>query len=166
MNRELDENEIDASGAPHSGIRRHSPSYPVTANAPVAWQYRENLGSDWGDWFCLNIPIEKFKEDEKDAFEDGLYEIRPLYAAPQPGGVAQAPMRADIAQMIDAGWKTGKSSSEVAEEILREFDASTVSSTHQSAPAQSAAHNSGSPGSDASGDAGADTVSSTDGNIP
>lgn len=30
-------------------------------------------------------------------------------------------------------------------------------STHQSAPAQSAAHNSGSPGSDASGDAGADT---------
>ena len=33
----------------------------------------------------------------------------------------------------------------------------SVPSTHQSAPAQSAAHNSGSPGSDASGDAGADT---------
>jgi hypothetical protein len=47
---------------------------------------------------------------------------------------AQAPMRADIAQMIDAGWKTGKSSSEVAEEILREFDASTVSSTNGNTP--------------------------------
>jgi hypothetical protein len=48
---------------------------------------------------------------------------------PAPASPAQAPMRADIAQMIDAGWKTGKSSSEVAEEILREFDASTLSST-------------------------------------
>lgn len=90
-----EENEIDASSAPHSGIRR---CYPVTANAPVAWQYRENLGSDWGDWFCLNIPIEKFKEDEKDAFEDGLYEIRPLYAAPQHGGVAQAVQEPDAWQ--------------------------------------------------------------------
>jgi hypothetical protein len=36
MNRELDENEIDASGAPHSGIRRHSPSYPVTEQLPLS----------------------------------------------------------------------------------------------------------------------------------
>jgi hypothetical protein len=47
---------------------------------PVAWQWRESVGSDWGEWNCLNIPIEKFKEDEKHNFEDGLYEVRPLYA--------------------------------------------------------------------------------------
>jgi hypothetical protein len=31
-------------------------------------------------------------------------------------------MQADIAQIIDTGWKSGKSSADVAAEILREFD--------------------------------------------
>ncbi len=35
----------------------------------------------------------------------------------------QPPMLADIAQIIDAGWKSGKSAADVAGEILREFDA-------------------------------------------
>jgi hypothetical protein len=36
------------------------------------------------------------------------------------------PMLADIAQIIDAGWRAGKSSADVAEEVLREFEAPTV----------------------------------------
>lgn len=80
------------------------PSSPGSAGAPSAWQYRESIGSDWGEWFCLNIPIEKFKEDEKHAFEDGLYEIRPLYAEPQPAGVAQGVLdRGDVARIICCG---------------------------------------------------------------
>ena len=39
------------------------------------------------------------------------------------------PMLADIAQIIDAGWKSGQSSAEVAAEILREFDGTAVTST-------------------------------------
>lgn len=39
------------------------------------------------------------------------------------------PMLADLAQIIDAGWKAGKSSVEVAGEILREFDGTAVTST-------------------------------------
>jgi hypothetical protein len=33
------------------------------------------------------------------------------------------PMLADIAQMIDDGWRNGRASTDVAAEILQEFDA-------------------------------------------
>ncbi len=36
--------------------------------------------------------------------------------------VKTPPMLADIAQIIDAGWKSWKSAAEVALEIVREFD--------------------------------------------
>ena len=39
------------------------------------------------------------------------------------------PMFVDIAQIIDAGWKSGKSSHDVAIEIFQEFDAAPVTST-------------------------------------
>lgn len=52
---------------------------------PDGWQWRQSLGSDWSEWFCLNIPIEQFREEEKHGFEDGIYEARPFYASmPSP----------------------------------------------------------------------------------
>lgn len=124
MSRELDEDEIDASGAPHSGIRRHSPSYPVTEQLPLSPEMVLTAAREVVTHLhSLNKPY------SADVMADCILTIENLLSRP----AAQRPMRADIAQMIDAGWKTGKSSSEVAEEILREFDASTVPSTDREA---------------------------------
>jgi len=40
---------------------------------------------------------------------------------------AATPMQADIAQIISEGWSNGKTSAEVAEAVLREFDAAQPS---------------------------------------
>ena len=66
--------------------------------------------------------------------KDWLIMKRGLYFRPDAKGYTgirdeararaqRQPMRNDIAQMISDGWKSGKSSIDVAEEILREFDA-------------------------------------------
>ncbi|HEU0038026.1 MAG TPA: hypothetical protein VFR76_02015 [Verrucomicrobiae bacterium] len=56
--------------------------------------------------------------------------------------VRHTPMLADIAQIIDVGWKAGKSAAEVAGEILREFDGPAVTSTDRGMerPSTSAMH--------------------------
>jgi hypothetical protein len=48
---------------------------------------------------------------------DALNEIKVLKAPAQ-----RLPIQADIKQIISEGWRNGKSSAEVAAEILREFD--------------------------------------------
>jgi hypothetical protein len=109
---------------------------------PDAWQYRFFVGDRWLPWREVDVPLARFCEKSQFNLDNGTCEIRSLYATPQPVTVAQArPMRADIAQIIDRGWKAGKSSNDVAEEILREFDPSPVSSTHQSAPLFTASQN-------------------------
>jgi hypothetical protein len=44
------------------------------------------------------------------------------YHAANSAPVQRQPMQADVAQIVDAGWKSGKSSDDIAAEILREID--------------------------------------------
>jgi hypothetical protein len=64
--------------------------------------------------------VEAFRREEarSDKMGGEVDKLRDQLSAPSQ----QPPMQADIAQIIDAGWKSGKSSADVAAEILREFD--------------------------------------------
>lgn len=74
-----------------NGRREFRQAYRETRSveAPVAWQWRVNIGGQWGRWIILEDDVEEFKKgDWSFNFRNGTAEVRPLYASPPPPDTA------------------------------------------------------------------------------
>jgi hypothetical protein len=62
---------------------------PQPSGEPAAWQYRLCLQGRFGAWLDVDSPIDVFRTQQGFRLENGMCELRPLYAAlPAAGGEA------------------------------------------------------------------------------
>jgi hypothetical protein len=102
--------------------------FQVSPGGNLSWKQACDRDAEFADDKIM-LPITKFAYDAADR----VLALSAFTSTP----AQRPPMAADIAQIIQDGWYAGRSSVEVTEEILREFDTSPVTST-PAEPAQRA----------------------------